>query len=326
MRLRAAIACVLLALAPAAASAAVFPGTAEFATPERGQAVIAPGVASLGASYVPYTGTRTFTFFARMPRSVGRFPVTAYVRHKAARGKCARSFAADRGTALTFPVAVPDARGFIALMSREVRWPRPGRHRFCIWLTRRPRTTVIPVTQIVRFVDDATGGVQLGWSDPDGTHGIATHVASTDPYTLSSATTGCPPDIARDYGVLDRVQILNELIEFTSFDFASRPCVNTVNFSVTGSAAGAFGLTMDEARAAQGAVARGGDACVLPALNETPGAARELLRIQGCRLGRVVRAPKTSTPPGRVWAYVVDGAPAHLVPPGTRVDVVVTPG
>ena len=72
-------------------------------------------------------------------------------------------------------------------------------------------------------------------------------------------------------------------------------------------------------------VRRGGDGCVLPAVGESEAVARALVVAQGCRVGRVVRAPKSSTPPDRVWAYAVAGAPAHLVPRGTRVDLVVTP-
>lgn len=114
------------------------------------------------------------------------------------------------------------------------------------------------------------------------------------------------------------------LIEYTSFDYSPDDCTRGVTVTVTGSTVGAFALSMDVAQAAQGAVNHAG-ACALPGVGETVAEARALVVAQGCRVGRERAAPRSSSTPGRVWAYTVNGASTSLVPVGTRVDLAVNP-
>lgn len=312
-------------LTPAAASAAaVYPGTAEFAVPARGTVAVAPGLSSPGVAYLPFTGPRTFTVFARLRAPVVRRPMTLLVRHTSARAACAPSYSADRGTPLRLGVGVPDAAGRLTLTSREIRWTRTGARRFCAWLTTNPRTRVRPASSVVRFARRATGGVQFARRDADGTTGIETYVASTDPYSLAASDAGCPPSRTRDYGLLSRPGAYG-LIEFTSFDYSPSGCTRSVTIAVNGSTAGAFALTTDVPRAAAGAVNQAGGVCTLPNTGETVPDARALVVAQGCRVGRELTSPRSSSDPGRVWAYVVNGARAWLVPRGTRVDLAVNP-
>ena len=170
----------------------------------------------------------------------------------------------------------------------------------------------------------ATGAVQFARHDDDGTTGVETYVASTDPYSLATYDAGCPPNGTRDYGLLSRLGAYG-LIEFTSFDYSPARCNRAVTITVNGSTAGAFALTMDVPQAAAGAINEAGGVCTLPNTAETVPDARALVVAQGCRVGREWTSPRSSTDPGRVWAYVVNGARAWLVPRGTRVDLAVNP-
>lgn len=320
---RVVLAAVLLIATPMAASATETPGTARYAVQDRGEVAIVPSPPRGGLVYLPATGPRTFTLFARLRAPVARRPVAVLVRHAAASHRCAASYAADAGTPLAFGPAMPDSAGYVTLVSREVQWRRTGNRRFCVWMTTKPRARVRPASSVVRFFAHGTGGVQLATRDSYGL-GTLTFVVSTDPYSLSISDTGCPPDRTRDYGLL-ATRAPWTLIPFTSFDSALPGCNRRVAFSVTGSSAGTLTLDMDMAQAAAGLINHAGGMCTLPNVNETVADARALVIAQGCRVGREIAADKTSGTPGRVWTYSVNGARAWLVPRGTRVDLAVDP-
>lgn len=317
------LAAATLIAMPAAASAAETPGTARYAVQDRGEVAIVPASPGGGLVYLPAAGPRTFTLFARLRAPVPRRPAAVLVRHKAASARCAPSYATDSGTPLAFGPGTPDSAGYLTLVSREVQWRRLGNRRFCVWLTASPRARVRPGSSVIRFFGRGTGAVQVASRAPSGLS-ILTFVTSTDPYSLSVADSGCPPERSRDFGRLARKAPWG-LIDFTSFDSALPGCTRRVTFSVTGSTAGALTVGMDATEAEAGAVTHAGGMCALPNVSETVPDARALVVAQGCRVGEEITAPKTSGDHGRVWTYSVNGARAFLVPRGTRVDLAVNP-
>lgn len=317
-------ACLALA-APAFAARSpegAVPGTPQFATPVPGTAVVVPGPDATGRTFAPFAnGTRVLTVFARLPAPVRRVATTVLLRHKPASGRCAASFAEDRGEAVALGAAFPDAAGHLAVTSDELRWRHTGRRRFCLWLTVEPSRRMTPVTQVITFTREAFGAVQYLYTGADGVASIATVTRSTGPYTVTSTASGCPPDRAT---TRTTERPTGDVYEMTQFVYGLPECDPRTTHAVTRSVVGAVTVSLSFSEASAGKISHAG-ACVFDDFRATVREAKRLVAAQGCRVGRTLsaRTSKDTVTPGDVWSYTVNGSPVALVPQGTTVDIVV---
>lgn len=305
------------------ASAAGAPGTAEFATPKRGTAVVVPGYTPDGRAYLPFAGgTRVFTVFARLASVPPGRLIRPLLKHQSTRVPCARSFAEDDGTAIPLAPTVMAKGGYVTTASKELRWRLLGKRRFCVWLTSSPRKRVAPQETVIEFLGRAIGAVMYPWRTSDGKPELVTAIAATEPFTLQSTSTLCPPDTAKEYAI-DRAHP-DGLYRYTGFDFPDPDCARQVTMSVPSSPIGAFAISSTIGVDGAGPLAHAG-VCNLDPLPADPNEAEDLVERQGCEVGRTLQAPTSDdlTLPGQVWAYTVNGSEAPLVPTGTTVDLVV---
>ena len=314
---------VLLALClPAVAAAAdPVPGTARFAVPERGTAVVVPSDGSLTVRYLPFAAARrSFTIFMRLP--AGNRTRTVLVRHKPARQRCAASHRLDRGVPLRLAGAGVEPGGYLTAATPARRWALLGTRRFCIWPTANPAARVRPVSSTIRFFGAGIGAVQWADREVDGTSGVVTHVVATAPFTYAQQVSGCP---VRPVGpARTATPSVQGLAATTTFNPASTVCDFRSELVVSSSPVGAFSMALNASEAAGGTVRHAGMCAFLDAGNR-PDDARRLIEQQGCRVGRTIRSRSGDDidPPDWVWKFTVNGAEAPLVPQGTTVDMVV---
>ena len=244
------------------------------------------------------------------------------LKHQSTRVPCARSFAEDDGTAIPLAPTVMAKGGYVTTASKEIRWRLLDERRFCVWLTSSPKKRVEPQETVIEFMGRAIGAVMYPWRSSDGSRELVTAIASTEPFTLQSASTLCPPDTSKEYAI-DRAHP-DGLYRYTSFDFPNPDCARQVTTSVPSSPVGAFTIASTIGADGAGPLAHAG-VCNLDPLPTDPDEAESLVEGQGCEVGRTLRAPTSDdlTGPGQVWAYTVNGSPAPLVPVGTTVDLVV---
>ncbi|MFN8111026.1 MAG: hypothetical protein U0Y82_14470 [Thermoleophilia bacterium] len=318
MLVRTLIAALAIGAAPAAGAVAdPQPGSAPFANPARGRALVLPSNGTILGEYLPFAGNRTFVVSARVAR--GLRPVRALVKHQAAARPCARTYREDRGAGIAVDPAMADRSGFVRFTSRPTRWNVVGWHRFCVWLTGDPRQRMRPSSTLVRFFRHGAGAVMTPLRDPEGA-GEYTKIVSTDAFTYRASFTGCPGESSTEgaAGPPDA----RGLYELTAFIYYLPGCDQRASYAYR-SATMDVTLTLTQTEAAAGVV-RSGGICVLPQGDVRPDDAEALVKVQGCHVGRRLRS-RTTLPartPGWVWAFTVNGGQAPLVPTGTTVDLV----
>jgi hypothetical protein len=303
--------------------------------------VLAPGRAEVGVGFGGFFYPRT-SWPLRVevhlrPRPSQRDLTAVWVRFKAPRARCARSFARDRGTSLGGVTRVSRTGGLLRFRTRRPHtWQRPGRVRFCVWPGPSRATRIRPVVQDVEFFGGLFGAALS--PDPHGT-GFRAAVASAVPFRdiaeRSSRDPSCrsapeifdfvPPEYRPPLFLADGANNYvgcRDAQDFRTYTLLAEPSGQPVLRPQ-----GSLSYTLADAHHH---VIRHLGACVFERDldNRRVAEAMAYIRAVGCRPGRRIAIPRAPDAfrlpsPGAVYSYYVHGGQAILVPRHTVVDMIV---
>jgi hypothetical protein len=290
--------------------------------------------------WLPVSGATGLSLLAGSPRGSGS-GLNAYIALQSDAQPCARSANADHGRKLTFngffsarfrlprlsPLApTGGAQRGVYMAQASTTVAQHGRVRACIWIAPQPTSNARPAVQEIPLLNGlfaaSVAALPDGQAGPPSSYSVDA-VDVLKPFSYRVSTTVCgttTSDPRQSVAAGDQAS--------ASVTIGSGNCpadASTFSFSAArGRSLGKLIYTVADAGASPLVVAHLGACDLNGAAPTTQAAAKAYVAAVGCRVGRLLRAPRDkSLPRGYVSEVQVDGGIAQIAPRGTKVDLVI---